>query len=59
MRRNKSNDPAQIKLRTDLDTGLGVKPARKLAESMTENSSKVHESKTYNGANYDLIFRNI
>lgn len=35
-------------LKTDLDTGLGTRLKCKLAKSLTETSSKVHEPKTYN-----------
>lgn len=44
--------------RTDLGTGLGVRPAYKLAKFLTETSSKMHESKTYNKAIDDLIDEN-
>lgn len=36
--------------RTDLSMGSGVKPIHKLAKSLIETSSKVHELKTYDKA---------
>lgn len=58
MRLDKSQDPTQIRPRTDLGTGLGVKPTCKLAKSMTETSSKIHKPKTYNKVIHDSIHRN-
>lgn len=44
--------------KTDQGRGSGVKPACKLAKSMTETNSKVHEPKTYDETIHDLIHGN-
>ena len=44
--------------RTNLGTGSSIKPVCKLAKSLTETSSKVHKSKTYDEAIDNLIYRN-
>lgn len=54
MRLDESQDPNQIRLRTDLGMGLSIKFACKLTKSMTETSSKIHDPKTYNKAIHDL-----
>lgn len=59
MRLDESYDPPWIRLakshnpiipKTDLGTGLDVRLARKLAESLIKTSSKAHEPKIYNKA---------
>lgn len=44
--------------RTDLDMGLGIKPAWKLVKSLTETNSMVQEVKTYKEAINNLIYEN-
>lgn len=41
--------------RTNLDIGLDIKPACKLAKSLTKTRSKMHELKTYNEAINDVV----
>lgn len=53
---DRSYDPTM--LRTDIDTGSGVRPTRKLAKFLIETSSKVHEPKTYNEAINNTIYGN-
>lgn len=45
-------------LKTDLGTGLGVRPICKLANSLTNTSNNVHGPKTYNKAIHDYIHGN-
>lgn len=67
MRLDESYNSLQIRLakchnltvpKIDLGTGSGVKPAHKLAKSLIETSSRVHEPKIYNEAINNLIHGN-
>lgn len=44
--------------KTDLGTGSGVRPIRKLAISLIEINSKIHKPKTYNEAIDNPIYGN-
>lgn len=46
MRLDEFYNPTMLK--TNLDTSSGVRPARKLAMSLTKTSNKAFEPKTYN-----------
>lgn len=52
----KSYNP--IVLKTDLDTGSGVKLVCKLAKSLTETSSKIYKPKTYDKVIDNSIYKN-